>query len=62
MTENKILEEHKNERTSCSVWSRVMGYYRPMDQYNKGKLQEAKDRKCFKISDEKICKCDKKAA
>lgn len=33
-----------------------------MDQYNKGKLQEAKDRKCFKISDEKICKCDKKAA
>lgn len=32
----------------CEVWSRVMGYYRPMSEYNSGKRQEHADRKLFK--------------
>lgn len=36
-----------------------MGYYRPMSQYNKGKAQEAKDRKCFSLSKENKCHFEK---
>lgn len=36
------------ERTRCSIWSRVMGYHRPTHLYNIGKKQEFSDRKYFK--------------
>jgi anaerobic ribonucleoside-triphosphate reductase len=42
-----ILED--SERTKCEIWARVMGYYRPIDCYNKGKQQEFKDRVYFKL-------------
>ena len=32
------------ERTRCEVWTRVMGYYRPISAWNPGKRQEHKDR------------------
>lgn len=35
------------ERTRCEVWSRVMGYHRPVSAYNPGKQQEHRDRKMF---------------
>jgi len=31
----------------CEVWTRVMGYHRPVSQYNKGKKSEYKERVCF---------------
>lgn len=34
---------------SCEVYSRTVGYLRPVKQWNKGKQQEFKDRKSFKI-------------
>ena len=37
------------ERTECEVYSRVVGYLRPISQYNAGKQQEVKERKMFKI-------------
>lgn len=37
-----------SERTACEVWSRVMGYHRPVSEYNKGKKEEFYERKCFK--------------
>ena len=37
-----------DERTRCEVWSRVMGYHRPVQNWNAGKQQEHKDRKKFK--------------
>jgi anaerobic ribonucleoside-triphosphate reductase len=40
------LEE--KERTKCEVWSRVMGYHRPVSGYNIGKKQEFEDRTPFK--------------
>jgi len=32
----------------CDVYSRIVGYYRPTKQWNKGKQQEFKERKVFK--------------
>jgi len=32
----------------CEVYSRVVGYIRPVDQWHMGKQQEYKDRKEFK--------------
>jgi len=33
----------------CEVYSRVVGYYRPVSQWNEGKNQEFKERKEFKV-------------
>jgi len=33
----------------CEVYSRVIGYYRPVSQYNLGKQREFQDRKTFKV-------------
>jgi len=33
----------------CEVYSRVVGYYRPVQQFNLGKQQEFKQRKVFKL-------------
>lgn len=35
----------------CEVWSRVVGYLRPVKQYNKGKQEEWKMRKNFVVED-----------
>jgi len=32
------------------VYSRVVGYFRPVNNWNKGKQEEFKDRKTFEIS------------
>ena len=33
----------------CEVYARVVGYLRPVQQWNKGKVAEYKDRKVFKV-------------
>lgn len=43
----------KHQIVEC--WSRVMGYYRPMSEYNVGKRQEHADRKLF---EEPKCDCE----
>ena len=35
------------ERTRCEVYSRVMGYHRPVSCWNVGKQQEFADRRMF---------------
>ena len=40
------LEDH--ERQLCEVWTRVMGYYRPVSFFNIGKQSEHKERAYFK--------------
>lgn len=35
------------ERQPCEVWTRVMGYHRPIDSFNKGKKSEYYSRLCF---------------
>ena len=34
----------------CEVYSRVVGYYRPVSHWNTGKQQEFKERKTVKLS------------
>ena len=41
-------QELKNYQP-CEVYSRIVGYYRPVQQWNLGKQQEFKQRKEFKI-------------
>lgn len=47
------IELKDSERTKCEVWSRVMGYHRPIDSYNIGKQGEVAERKYFS---QEICK------
>ena len=39
----------KKERTRCEIYSRVVGYLRPVSQWNPGKQQEFRDRKPFSL-------------
>jgi len=39
--------KEKKEKTICEVYSRVVGYLRPVSQWNAGKQQEFKDRKTY---------------
>jgi anaerobic ribonucleoside-triphosphate reductase len=47
MNRDKILNNSKNRRTKCIVYTRVMGYYRPVESFNIGKKGEHKERKFF---------------
>ena len=35
-------------RTRCSIWSRAMGFYRPVSYFNTGKRAEYDERTTFK--------------
>ena len=35
------------QRTKCEVWTRVMGYHRPVSFFNVGKKSEHRERKHF---------------
>ncbi len=45
----KLEEELKEvEGTPCEIFSRSVGYLRPVSQWNKGKQEEFKERKVFR--------------
>lgn len=35
-------------KITCEIYSRVSGYYRPVSQFNKGKQEEQRERRCLK--------------
>ncbi|MCL2872962.1 MAG: anaerobic ribonucleoside-triphosphate reductase [Betaproteobacteria bacterium] len=37
-----------NERQRCEVWTRVMGYHRPVASFNIGKKSEHRERRFFR--------------
>ena len=45
MKTKQIPEE---QRQKCEVWTRVMGYHRPVESYNAGKKAEYDERKFFR--------------
>ena len=55
---NLILEDGtiipESKRTKCEVYSHVVGYLRPLNQFNKGKQEEFKLRKNFIIKNEEV--------
>ncbi|MDD2368517.1 anaerobic ribonucleoside-triphosphate reductase [Sulfuricurvum sp.] len=48
-----ILYTHLSKRTKCVIYTRVMGYHRPVESFNIGKKQEHKDRIHF-CEDKKV--------
>jgi ribonucleoside-triphosphate reductase len=44
-------KDREEKRTKCEVFSRVVGYLRPISQWNRGKQQEFGDRKVFEIKE-----------
>ncbi len=36
-----------DERQRCEVWTRVMGYHRPVASFNRGKQSEVRERTFF---------------
>lgn len=62
--ENVSLKD--SERQPCEVWTRVMGYHRPKESFNKGKKAEFNERKNFteakavaRMAKEEACQDDK---
>lgn len=41
----KNIDEHERQR--CEVWTRVMGYHRPVSEFNPGKQSEHRERVHF---------------
>jgi hypothetical protein len=44
---NQTIELKTEERTRCEVWTRVMGYHRPVSAFNAGKRAEHAERRYF---------------
>jgi hypothetical protein len=50
------IELKNEERTRCEVWTRVMGYHRPVDDFNIGKKGEHAERLHFEEGST-LCNC-----
>lgn len=48
MSRNEILKKLHSKRSKCMVYTRVMGYHRPVESFNVGKTGEHAERKQFK--------------
>ena len=44
---SQVFELKVEERTRCEVWTRVMGYHRPVSAFNAGKRSEHRERTYF---------------
>lgn len=49
MAESKTQDKSK-DKVPCEVYSRIVGYLRPTQNWNDGKRQEFADRKAFQFS------------
>lgn len=45
--DHKSVTLNDSERQPCEVWTRVMGYFRPVSSFNRGKQGEYHERTCF---------------
>jgi anaerobic ribonucleoside-triphosphate reductase len=48
MSHEEILKKVQQQRRRCTVYTRVMGYHRPVESFNIGKKGEHQERKQFK--------------
>lgn len=48
MRDDEILQNLQTRRTRCVVYTRVMGYHRPVESFNIGKTGEHRERVKFK--------------
>jgi hypothetical protein len=47
MSDLDFIRLKDDERTRCEVWTRVMGYHRPVSAFNAGKRSEHEERRYF---------------
>jgi len=47
ISDKEKLQKYSHLRTKPMVYTRTMGYYRPVESFNKGKQGEHAERKCF---------------
>lgn len=47
MSINMAMVLRDEERQRCEIWTRVMGYHRPVSSFNLGKQSEHAERKHF---------------
>lgn len=59
MMNETLLKKLEHKRTRCMVYTRVMGYHRPVESFNIGKKQEHRDRSYFQERTE--CSTDESA-
>ena len=45
------MAEKEKLRTECEIYSRLVGYIRPVKQWNYGKKEEYNDRVMFKLEE-----------
>ncbi len=56
MTDQEVIIANESKRTKCTVYTRVMGYHRPVETFNTGKQGEFAERTHF---EECACNLDK---
>jgi len=44
-----MMAEKAVKKIACEVYSRIVGYLRPIQNWNKGKQQEFEERKTYRI-------------
>jgi len=47
MSKTELLTKLESKRSKCIVYTRVMGYHRPVESFNIGKKAEHAERKQF---------------
>jgi len=60
MTDKEILQANQDQRQPVECWTRVMGYFRPVSHFNKGKQSEFRERVWF--TEDKACPCSREEA
>jgi hypothetical protein len=48
---NALIDKGWINRQKCEVWTRVMGYFRPVSQFNAGKKSEYAERVLPRVED-----------
>ena len=46
-----MTQKATTKKVPCEVYSRIVGYLRPVQNWNDGKKQEFKDRKTFAVKE-----------
>ena len=49
-----VGETPSETRVPCEVYSRIVGYLRPIQNWNEGKRQEFADRKMFRVPEKDV--------
>jgi len=49
-----VNDKVKVKAVPCEIWSRIVGYYRPVQGWNDGKKEEFKDREYISLARDKV--------